>query len=561
MFNGHKSGALIHAARLAFLATTIPWFGSSLAQGAGRPEAAVILGDSYASGEGGRWKGNSEAAIGSGNRSGTDTAAYWTGNKWAYDPGGLAYDELSYQRGINRSLHSPITYLKATGGLPAIYPHVFNLAASGARTEHVLPYAAGGVPYHSYQPQIEQMQQVADVYDIKLVVIGIGGNDMDFGGAVRQCMIAWAMTHHLSVARSCIDNIRDTNIPKLLDVYFKVGRVIDETKALMAARGQSDYKILLLGVPSIIPEVNAPGWKYSEGSRGGRGCPIRDKDSTYVYHVLVRKLNATLRGVAHRKGVDFLDTEFALHGHRLCEIDTVRSATGAGVPEGEAEWMRRLDITVDSWADLDEVLGVIFNEDVWNYPGDQGTIQESFHPNLYGQKALGYCLRAYANDPGASPKALECQNKSWSGQAQLASDVYVVPARKMATVSDTADRLIPDNGQWMTVSKAVTFATPYPGPTRKVMSVTIDIDHPRKGHLDIDVIDPNGKVYVFREPNPDDGGAWKSEGKAYTFYQTGSHTAAPLYENDFEAGTYQLRIRDTISGYTGVLRNWRIDFF
>ena len=77
--------------------------------------------------------------------------------------------------------------------------------------------------------------------------------------------------------------------------------------------------------------------------------------------------------------------------------------------------MRRLDLTIDSWADLDDVLEVMFNADVWNYRTDQGTIQESFHPNFYGQKALGYCLRAYLNHPGASPKALECNNYTWTG--------------------------------------------------------------------------------------------------------------------------------------------------
>ena len=526
-----------------------------------RSQAAVILGDSYASGEGGRWKGNSEAEVGSGDRSGTDIAAYRVGSGWAYDPGGLAYEELSYQLGINRSLRSPITYLKAVGGLPALYPNVFNLAASGAETIHVLPYEDGGLPYHSYPPQLVQMESIADLYDIKLIVIGVGGNDMKFGDAVRDCMAAWAWTHHLPDSRSCSDNIRTNNIPRLLDVYYNVGKVIDRTKALMTAKGQTGYRILLLGAPSIIPEVNAPGWKYSESARGQRGCPIRNNDSTYVNNILVRKLNATLRAAAHRKGVDFLDTEFALMGHRLCESGTVRPTTSAGVPEGDAEWMRRLDLTIDSWRDWNDVAAVILNSDTWNYRTDQGTIQESFHPNIFGQKALGYCLREYVNHPGPSPKALECNNKSWSGQAQLASDMYVVTARSMAALSDTTDRAIPDNGQWMTVSKSVTFPTYYPGPTRKVMSVSIDIDHPRKGHLEIDIIDPNGEVYTFREANPNDGGAWKSPGATYTFYQTGSHSAAPLYENDFEAGSYQLRVRDTIPGYAGVLRNWRIDFF
>ena len=159
-----------------------------------RPQAAVILGDSYAAGEGGRWRGNSDAAVGSGNRSGTDVAAYYTiGGGWGYDPGGLAYQEHSYLIGSNRSLSSPITWLLyQNSGAPALYQNVINLAASGARTANVLPYEAGGENYHGAAPQLELLKQVADTHDIKLIVIGVGGNDARFREALTSCLDAWA---------------------------------------------------------------------------------------------------------------------------------------------------------------------------------------------------------------------------------------------------------------------------------------------------------------------------------------------------------------------------------
>ena len=79
-----------------------------------------------------------------------------------------------------------------------------------------------------------------------------------------------------------------------------------------------------------------------------------------------RACRETLRAAATQTHSQFLDVTDALRGHELCSAAAVQPT---GTPdEGTAEWLR--------WIDL----------------AGQGTLTESFHPNAFGQKALGRCL-------------------------------------------------------------------------------------------------------------------------------------------------------------------------
>lgn len=75
---------------------------------AGRPLAVVSLGDSYISGEAGRWKGNS--VVGTDDRGGTDRA-------WMATPTGPSYDPAriygpTAATGCHRSDVAPITHVR-----------------------------------------------------------------------------------------------------------------------------------------------------------------------------------------------------------------------------------------------------------------------------------------------------------------------------------------------------------------------------------------------------------------------------------------------------------------
>jgi hypothetical protein len=96
------------------------------------------------------------------------------------------------------------------------------------------------------------------------------------------------------------------------------------------------------------------------------GCPFLDADVQWGHSDITPRLSQTLRAAATQTHSQFLDVTDALRGHELCSAAAVQPT---GSPdEGTAEWLR--------WIDL----------------AGQGSLTESFHPNAFGQKALGRCL-------------------------------------------------------------------------------------------------------------------------------------------------------------------------
>lgn len=134
----------------------------------------VTLGDSFISGEAGRWAGNSnESAAG---HAGTDRA--WDPQTRASDPHtvyGASYDD-----GCNRSDSAEVH--SAPGSDRRV-----NLACSGATSTAILLPENGGEPFKGRPSQAEQLQMTADGHPVHAVVISVGGNDLGFSGIISAC--------------------------------------------------------------------------------------------------------------------------------------------------------------------------------------------------------------------------------------------------------------------------------------------------------------------------------------------------------------------------------------
>ena len=141
----------------------------------------ITLGDSYISGEAGRWNGNSNTMPGS--RDGTDRA--WDGHGNNYHPSKV-YIGGSYANGCNRSDVSESR--SSTIGVDVL----LNIACSGATTPNIWSASAGGKPFQGEKPQADQLAELANKYDIKAVVLSIGGNDVGFGDIIAACV--WSFT-------------------------------------------------------------------------------------------------------------------------------------------------------------------------------------------------------------------------------------------------------------------------------------------------------------------------------------------------------------------------------
>ena len=80
------------------------------------------------------------------------------------------------------------------------------------------------------------------------------------------------------------------------------------------------------------------------------------------------------------------------------------------------------------------------------------------------------------------------------------------------------------------------------------MTVSVDISHPWRGDLKIDLIGPTGVVYPLRAANSKDDGDQIEE----TYPVDGRSSSAN--------GTWTLRVEDVTTGDTGYINGWMLRF-
>jgi hypothetical protein len=344
-----------------------------------RPSAVVAIGDSYLSGEGGRWEGNHASDYG--DRRGTDRAAYRNRlGFWRYSQARVYGASAS---GCHRSDVAPVN----SSGIPV--DQAINLACSGASTINLVRQANGGRSHRGEAPQADQLAALAPGLDVEMVVVSIGGNDLGFGDIILDCALGYLLSTSWWTD-TCHDEQQAAADRAMADAMAGVGGAIDEIRAALAVAGHQpgDYRLVLVSYPSPVPSGDE--FRYRQGSWSRTvvgGCPFWNSDASWARDSFVPQLSANLAAVAASRGIEFLDLQDALEGREIC-------AAGAAQGDGpSAEWARFLST------------GLL-----------QGEAQESLHPNAIGQVAIGTCLRLQweagsgdhrcTNTPGSGPEAM-----------------------------------------------------------------------------------------------------------------------------------------------------------
>ena len=326
--------------------------------------AIVSLGDSFISGEAGRWQGNSLNMFGT--RDGTDRAASCVlGIFCSYDAARVYGSTAS--SGCHRS---DVATIKSAG---ISVNEKINLACSGAQTKNIWRASQGGQSFKGEAPQADQLLTVAQQKNVKLVVLTIMANDVGFADHVINCASAWVLG--LGACNQAQQAALEAAMPAAKDGFRKS---IDEVRAVMAAAGYSpsQWRFVIAGYSSPIPA--ASNVRYSGSDRWWTGgCPFYDADFNWAKNTATPYIIDSMRSVATEKGVQFLDVRDALNGHEICHKSS--SLVGSSGPNSIAhEWVR--------WV---------------NTGCCQGDAQESVHPNAYGQRAIGKCVSLiYAKTSG-----------------------------------------------------------------------------------------------------------------------------------------------------------------
>jgi GDSL-like Lipase/Acylhydrolase family len=324
------------------------------------PTAIVSLGDSFISGEGGRWLGNGSEA--SGTRSGTDRAAFDC-DGWGdcdYDPGRVY--GASDESGCHRSDVAPIR------SAPVAVEEKVNLACSGARVVNVWAASANGQGHFGEPPQVDQLAVLAWRAEVRMVVLTAGANDVGFGELVASCALDWARSseNDPALCRWRAQADVEAAMPAMERGLLKALRGIRETMAAAGYR-RRDYRLVTMGYASPFATgdwIRYPQEGWSRLNQGG--CPVWNADADWAAGAGIGSIVDAMQRAATAAGSEFLDLRHALDGHQLCDRRARRVGPEGPSPES-AEWVRRLAFV-------------------------QGSSRESLHPNAYGQRAIGACV-------------------------------------------------------------------------------------------------------------------------------------------------------------------------
>lgn len=329
------------------------------APAAARPTAIVSMGDSFISGEGGRWLGNGSEPLGT--RSGTDRAAYDCGGLGCeYDPSRVY--GASDANDCHRSDVAPIE------SAPIAVDAKVNIACSGATARDLWPGSEGGTSQFGEPPEADQLAAIAAREAVRMVVVTVGANDVGFGELVAECALDWARSPE-DGPETCHGEAEDEIQGALPRAVRYVTAALRGVRRTLRAEGYSrrDYRLVAMGYASPFPKGRwfrypEDGWsRLTEG-----GCPVWNADADWAADRATADLGGALRAAAAATGAEYLDLTHAFDGHRLCDRRSQRVGS-AGPSPLTAEWFRRLSFL-------------------------QGSTRESLHPNAYGQRVIGACL-------------------------------------------------------------------------------------------------------------------------------------------------------------------------
>jgi hypothetical protein len=326
--------------------------------------AIVALGDSFSSGEAGRWNGNSLNILGT--RDGTDRAARCTlGIFCSYDA--TRVYGSSYANGCHRADVAPIR------SAPISVNEKINLACSGAQTKHIWRASQGGQAFKGEAPQADQLLPIAQQRNVKLVLLNITANDLGFSNHVIDCTVAWSLGFTCNAAEQA------EIVAGLPAAANGLRKAVDEVRAVMSAAGYStsQYKFVIQGYASPVPvgaNIRYPQSSWDRLTVGG--CPFYDVDANWAKNTATPTIVDNMRSVASQKGVRFLDVRDSLNGHEVCHRNA--SLVTSSPDPVRHEWVRWINTGIT-----------------------QGDAQESLHPNAYGERAIGKCIAlSYAQSSG-----------------------------------------------------------------------------------------------------------------------------------------------------------------
>ncbi len=368
-------------ALLIWVALAAPSNARADGPGVGAPWV-VSVGDSYISGEAGRWAGNTD-------KKPSEVDAL----------GGTAYDDNPSHKaelipGCHRSRSAEV---HIGGGVEGE-----NLACSGAQTATFTEkgkFKPGLDFYHSgtHEGQALMLEKFAMTHNVKLVPLSIGGNNFHFSGIVETCLEDFLVPFfhiHCYNKKPVTTELAPANVARQREA-IREGIENIEKAMLGAGYTATQFTILVQDYPSPIP-VGA-NIRYPETYRRQRvgGCGLWNIDANAVNSTMLPTIDHAVFAAAaltHMLNVKTMDLTNALAGHRLCS-----KHVGLLEEKGLTSWTQPGAVDKTEWISQVRTASTLFG------PYE---LQEDLHPSYWGQLALRNCLTQAYN--GGTPKGGVC---------------------------------------------------------------------------------------------------------------------------------------------------------
>jgi hypothetical protein len=370
-----RTGVLVALAVLCVLALHNSSAARADGPGAGSPWVASV-GDSYISGEAGRWAGST-------NNSSSQVDAL--GSTAYYDNASNSAEQIS---GCHRSKSAEVY---VGGGVNGV-----NFACSGATTSTSdgssfkpgLDFYSNG----SKQGQALMLQSFAASHNVKMISLSIGGNNFNFASVVQSCVTDWLLSpswwkDYCNDDSSVTANFTASNIATQTTA-IKNSILNIRTAMTNAGYSAAQYTIVVQDYESPIPLGS--GFRYSESGytrQSTGGCGFWNNDANWANNSALPTINNAVKNAAAQTGlgnIKILELQSAFNGRRLCE-----NTVGLLEEKGLSSWTQAGAVDKTEWINEIRTVSTVFGP---------YQVQESLHPNYWGQLALRSCVRqAYNN--------------------------------------------------------------------------------------------------------------------------------------------------------------------
>jgi hypothetical protein len=376
----------------------------------------VSVGDSYISGEGGRWAGNvgEKSKV---NKIDALRAKAYESAQNGEDVTGEAIPRChrSDSAEIFIQYPNPINKVRAK-----------NLACSGARTKSFVYEPKIGA--HIFKPgldftdktmgepfqQSEPKQNICPIAvckgqalllrefaterkengePLKMVAMSIGGNDFGFESVVRQCIGYFELPAGVECGNNAKLNARFEGA-ELVAKRALIQGAIENVGLAMIQAGyvKADFTILVQDYPSPIPSEGSE-FRYPPNNERVKlgGCAIKDGDANWANEKALKVMNKAVRDAANAVAtgglykVKVMELAEAFNGRRLCEEKL--NLVGFGPNPVVPNWEAKNAVDKSEWVNQVRLIT----------PNTPYLLQEDLHPNYWGQLALRNCLRQAYN--------------------------------------------------------------------------------------------------------------------------------------------------------------------